>query len=68
MENEKLVIHPKRPKGEDGYRTFSVRIREEVVDAINRISEQTGRSRNELIGMFLEYALERYTISDHETE
>lgn len=68
MENEKLVIHPKRPKGEDGYKTFSVRIREEVVDTINHIAAQTGRSRNELIGMFLEYALERYTISDKETQ
>ena len=26
MKEEKLIIHPKRPKGDDGYKTFSVRI------------------------------------------
>ena len=66
MEEEKLVIHPKRPKGEDGYRTFSIRIREELVEQINHISAQTGHSRNELIGRFLEYALDRCTVSEKE--
>ena len=28
---EKLILRPKRPKGDDGYRTFSIRIREELV-------------------------------------
>ena len=45
-----MIIHPKRPKGDDGYKTFSVRIREDVVQRIDEISAQTGRSRNELIG------------------
>jgi len=25
MKEEKLIIHPKRPKGDDGYKTFSIR-------------------------------------------
>ena len=29
---EKLILHPKRAKGDDGYRTFSIRIREELVE------------------------------------
>lgn len=62
MHDEKLVIHPKRPKGEDGYKTFSIRIREDLADRLNDISAQTGHSRNELIGLFLEYALDRCTI------
>ena len=57
MKEEKLIIHPKRPKGDDGYKTFSVRIREDVVQRIDKISAQTGRSRNELIGILLEYAI-----------
>ena len=57
MKEEKLIIHPKRPKGDDGYKTFSVRIREDVVQCIDEISAQTGRSRNELIGILLEYAI-----------
>lgn len=64
MEQEKLVIHPKRAKGDDGYKTFSIRIKEELAERLNQISTQTGHSRNELIGIFLEYALERCIISD----
>ena len=62
MKNEKLVIKPKNPKGEDGYKTFSVRVKEEIVTRINEVSDKTGRSRNELIGIFLEYALDNCSI------
>ena len=55
MEHEKLVIHPKRAKGDDGYSTFSIRVKEELVERINDIAAQTGYSRNELIVQFLEY-------------
>ena len=64
MDQEKLVIHPKRPKGEDGYKVFSIRIKEELVEQLDQISAQTGRSRNELIGKFLEYALKHCNISE----
>jgi len=63
MDSEKLIIYPKRAKGDDGYKTFSIRVKEEIVDQINGIAAQTGHSRNELIGKFLEFALERCTIS-----
>ncbi len=62
MDNEKLIITPKRPKGDDGYKTFSIRIKEETVAKIEDISSQTGRSRNELIGLFLDYAVDRCEI------
>ena len=62
MENENLVIRPKRPKGEDGYKVFSIRIKEDIVAKVDEISAQTGHSRNELIGTFIEYALERCVI------
>ena len=62
MDSKKLIIHPKRPKGEDGYKTFSIRIREDLVDRISDISTRTGYSRNELINRFLEYAADRCTI------
>ena len=63
-EQEKLIIHPKRTKGEDGYKTFSIRIKDELAEQLNQISTQTGYSRNELIGKFLEYAVERCVISE----
>ena len=62
MTKDALIVTIKRPKGEDGYRTFSVRLRESVVNQMDDISRETGRSRNELIGLFLEYALDHYTL------
>ena len=64
MDNDHLILRPKRAKGDDGYRTFSIRVREELVDRITDISAQTGYSRNELIGKLLEYAVEHCTILD----
>lgn len=58
MKENDLIVKPKRPKGEDGYKVFSIRIKEETVAKIDAISMQTGRSRNELIGKFLDYAVE----------
>ena len=57
MKSGQLVIKPKRPKGDDGYKVFSIRIKEEIVAQIDDISLKAGRSRNELISIFLEYAL-----------
>ena len=68
MANDALIVTIKRPKGEDGNRTFSVRLREPVVNRMNDISRETGRSRNELIGLFLEYALEHYTLERGEND
>ncbi|MCL2367128.1 MAG: ribbon-helix-helix domain-containing protein [Oscillospiraceae bacterium] len=62
MSSEKLIISPKLPRGEDGYKTFSIRIRDETVIEIDEIAAATRRSRNELIGILLKYALEHYEI------
>ena len=62
--HENLILRPKRPKGDDGHKTFSVRVTDELVERINDISAQTGYSRNELIGKLLEYAVEHCTIAD----
>lgn len=62
MNDETLIVRPKRQKGDDGYKVFSIRIKDETVEKIDEISTQTGRSRNELIGMFLEFALQRCVV------
>lgn len=62
--NDKLIIKCKKIKGNDGYKTFSIRIKEELVEKIDSISEQTGHSRNELIGIFLEYAANHSKIEE----
>ena len=54
---EKLILN-KKPKGEDGYKTFSIRIKDETVAALDELSAKTNRSRNELIGILLDYAID----------
>ena len=49
MKQDKLIIYPKKAKGEDGYKTFSVRIKEETVKKLEKLVSETGYSRNELI-------------------
>ena len=55
MTEPKLLIHK---KGEDGTKTFSIRIKQETVNRIDDLARKTDRSRNELIGMLLEFGLE----------
>ncbi|MBQ2889497.1 MAG: ribbon-helix-helix protein, CopG family [Clostridia bacterium] len=55
---DKLVINKKNLKGEDGYKTFSVRIKDTTVARLNKLSEETHRSRNELINILLDYAID----------
>ena len=55
---EKLIINKKSLRGEDGYKTFSIRIKEETVARLDKLAEETGRSRNELINLLLDFALD----------
>ncbi len=59
---DKLIINKKNLKGEDGYKTFSVRIKEETVGKLNNLSKETNRSRNELINILLDYAIDNSTV------
>ena len=63
-DNDTLIIKPKKYKGNDGYKTFSIRIKEELVKNMDSISDKTGHSRNELIGIFLEYAVNHCKIEE----
>lgn len=55
MTDPKLFI---RKKGEDGTKTFSIRIKQETVNRIDELAKKTDRSRNELIGMLLDFGLD----------
>lgn len=56
--NKKLIINKKSLKGEDGYKTFSIRIKDETVAKLDKLAEETNRSRNELINILLDFAIE----------
>lgn len=58
MSDEKLLIRKKFPRGFDGYKTFSIRITENTFASIENLAKETGHTRNELIGMLLDYALD----------
>ena len=59
---EKLIVSKKPLKGEDGYKVFSVRIKDETVDELDRISKESNRSRNEIINIFLDFAIKNCEI------
>lgn len=56
--NGKLIIDKKPLKGEDGYKTFSIRIKDDCVKKLDELSADTNRSRNELINILLDYAID----------
>ena len=61
--DKKLIISKRsKIKGEDGYKTFSVRLKDETVEKLDKISDETGRSRNELIGIMIEFGIENCEI------
>lgn len=62
MLDDTLIVKKKQLRGEDGYKTFSVRLRETLVKQMDDIAKETGYSRNELVGIFLEYALKHYKL------
>ena len=61
-----LIVNPQRKKGEDGYHTFSVRIKNKTVEKLDEIAKETGRTRNYLINIFLEYAADNCVVQEKE--
>ena len=60
--DKKLIISKKPLKGEDGYKTFSIRIKEDTVNKLDNLSVISNRSRNELINVLLDYAIKNCEI------
>ncbi len=50
-------------KGEDGYKVISVRIKEGTLNKIDNLSNESNRSRNELINILLENSVDDVEIS-----
>ena len=64
MADRKLVLKSKRLRGEDGSKVISVRMREGLIARLDNVVNQTGRSRNELFSILIEYALDNCVIQD----
>ena len=59
MNKETLKI---KKRGEDGNKIISVRIKEDILNELDRISEESNYSRNELINLILKYGVENLEI------
>lgn len=62
-EKAKLKIVPKKYSGETS--VISLRIPKEMLSYIDDISNQVGRTRNELLTMCLEFALDNIEITEN---
>lgn len=55
---EEIVIRKRSNKrGEDGYKIVSVRMKDEMLERLDKLSAETNRSRNELINLLLDSAM-----------
>lgn len=61
--NEKFVVKPKK----DRTVTITVRIDGKLADRLDELSSKSNRSRNELINLSLQYALENLEFIDEES-
>ena len=64
MAKDDLILKRKRDKGDDGYKVFSIRVPEETVDRLDDLSSKSNRSRNELINILLNYAMDRCIVEE----
>lgn len=58
MEPEIKITKKTPRRGDDGYKIVSVRMKEEMLERLDRLAAQTNRSRNELINLLLDSAME----------
>lgn len=62
---EEIKIKKKVAKrGDDGYKIVSVRMKDELLEKLERLSIDTNRSRNELINILLEAAVDIVKIEE----
>ena len=56
---DEIRITKKSPRrGDDGYKVVSVRMKDEMIERLDGLSVKTNRSRNELINLLLEAAMD----------
>lgn len=50
--------------GDDGYKIVSVRMKDELLEKLDKLSAETNRSRNELINILLDAAVDIVKIEE----
>ena len=57
MAEEIKITRKVHRRGDDGYKIVSVRMKEELIERLDTLSEKTNRSRNELINLLVDAAI-----------
>lgn len=55
-------------KGEDGYKTFSIRVKDATVDRLDKIAKEANRSRNDIINLILDFGIDNCEIIGEKNE
>lgn len=58
MKEEIRITKKTSKKADDGYKIVSVRMKDELLERLEALSAQTNRSRNELINLLLNAAID----------
>lgn len=58
MAEEIRITKKNARRGDDGYKVVSVRMKDEMIEKLDDLSVKTNRSRNELINLLLEAAID----------
>ncbi len=64
MEKEIKITKKIARRGDDGYKIVSVRMKDKTIERLDEMSAKTNRSRNELINLLIESAIEIVTIEE----
>lgn len=64
MTNAITITKKGSRRGDDGCKVVSVRMKDELVERLDELSVQTNRSRNELINILLNAAIDNVKIED----
>ena len=60
MSENKLIITSKKYRGDSS--VISVRLPNDLISSLDKIAEQTGRTRNEIVQMCLEHSVDNIEI------
>ena len=63
MPDKKLIISSKKFRGDSS--VVSVRLPNDMIEKLDAIAEQTGRTRNEIIQKCLAYSIENIEVADN---
>ena len=64
MAKDKTITKKNNKRGEDGYKIVSVRMKDETIERLDKLSAETNRSRNELINFLVLSALDIVKIEE----